>query len=275
MDKTNIRQDRRLGDFASVDTADTGDLVARLDAMHDLDTFKSYKEETFSLLLPIPGSMVADVGCGTGEDVCALAQRVGAVGHVIGFDLSEAMLSEARERHSSLSSVSFQQAPSQTLPAPENHFDAIRADRVLIHVPDPVATIREMVRVLKPGGRLVISEPDMPGCWVASSNYPLTSLVMEQIASSCAAPYLARDLWTLFHDAGLADVRLVVRTVTVFDPASVATILDFEGVLKRMLVAGALSAGQVDAWLAEFAERGRTGRFAAGVCIFIVSAIKQ
>lgn len=266
---------RQLGDFASVDTADKGDLVARLDAMHQLSTFRDYKQETFSLLDLVAGNAVADVGCGTGEDVRSLARLVGPGGQGVGFDLSEAMLEQARERHADITAASFRHASAQALPADDATFDGIRADRVLIHVPDPVATIQDMLRVLKPGGRIVVSEPDMPGCWVASDNQSITSAVMQHIAESCASPYLARDLWTMFRDAGLDDVNLVVRAMSVHDPVSVATILDFGSVLGHMQRTGKLSSEQGAAWMEEFRERGRAGRFAAGVSIFVVSATKR
>lgn len=268
-------QVRRLGDFSSVDTADKGDLVARLDAMHQLSTFRAYKQETFSLLDLTTGAVVADIGCGTGEDERSLARLVGPCGQVLGFDLSEAMLEQARDRHSDLTNVTFHQASAQALPARDASFDAVRADRVLLHVPDPAATLREMLRVLRPGGRIVISEPDMPGCWLSSNNQRVSAAIFHQIAESCVSPYLARDLWTLFRDAGLDDAKLLVRAVTEHDPASVAKILDFESVVGHMVHAGRLATEQVEAWLEDFRQRGRAGRFAAGVSIFIASATKR
>jgi len=266
--------DRQLGDFAHVDEADAGDLVARLDAMHSLESFRIYKKETFDLLRLQPGFKVADVGCGTGEDVRTLAGLVQPNGEATGLDLSEAMLAQARERHGDVPGVSFLQASSDTLGAPDAAFDAIRADRVLIHVPDPAATLKEMIRVTRPGGRIVISEPDMPGCWVASDDNDLTDQIMRQIAISCVTPYLARNLWVAFKDAGLKDVTLTVRTVTVFDPASVGRILDFEGVIGSMLTKGQMNQKQADGWIQEFTERGQNGRFVAAVCIMIVAGTK-
>ena len=137
MDEISTVPDRRLGDFSSVDTEDKSNLVVRLDAMHQLSTFRSYKQETFSLLDIASRSVVADVGCGTGEDVHSLSRLVSPGGQVVGVDLSEAMLDQARERHGGLAGVSFRQLSTQSLPAEDESFDAIRADRVLIHVPRP------------------------------------------------------------------------------------------------------------------------------------------
>jgi ubiquinone/menaquinone biosynthesis C-methylase UbiE len=145
------------------------------------------------------------------------------------------MLAQARDRHSTTPGLDFKRAPSDELGVPDGSFDGIRADRVLIHVPSPSATLKEMMRVTKPGGRIVVSEPDMPGCWIASDDHPTTNRIMQAIANSCVTPYLARDLWTMFRDAGLQDVSLTVQPLVAFDPESVGKILDFKGVVASMV----------------------------------------
>jgi ubiquinone/menaquinone biosynthesis C-methylase UbiE len=265
---------RKLGAYSHVDKADSENLVARLDAMHTLTAFQIYKQETFDLLCAQPGHHVADVGCGTGEDARAMASLVAPAGRAVGLDLSEAMLAQARTRHADVPGLSFQQASADAIDLEDGALDAIRADRVLIHVPDPQAALAEMIRVVKPGGRVVISEPDMPGCWVASSDYATTDAIMRQIANSCITPYLARDLMSMFRDAGLTDVSMAVRPVLALDAATVGKILDFESVVKAMLSYGLLSQEQVDRWLLDFSERDRAGRFAAGVNIMVVSGTK-
>lgn len=267
-------QDQRLGDFAQVDRADSDDLVKRLDAMHALDAFRAYKKVTFDLLRLAPGARTADVGCGTGDDVRSLLDRVGPEGEAVGFDLSEAMLAQARARHAGIQGIRFAAAHSDGLDATDAYFDGIRADRVLIHVPIPASTLKEMLRVTRPGGRIVISEPDMPGCWAASDDYGTTDRVMREIANSCRHPYLARDLWAMFKDAGLDDVSLTVKPVTAFDPVSVGRILDFSGVVTSMVTRGLLGQDEAAVWAASLAERGRTGRFVVGVNIIIAAGTK-
>ena len=266
--------ERRLGDFADVDGADASNLVDRLDAMHALGAFQQYKGATFDLLRPGPGLALADFGCGTGDDARRLAKRVAPGGTVTGFDVSEAMLSQARERHGRTPGLDFVRIASDGLDAPSNHFDGIRADRVLIHVPDPRQTLEEMIRVTKRGGRIVISEPDMPGCWVASDDYGLSDRIMGQIAKSCAHPYFARDLYAAFKDAGLQDISFEIWPVTAFDPASVARILDLEGVVSGMYSKGLLTLDEVNNATSDLMSRGRDGRFVASVSVMIAGATK-
>jgi ubiquinone/menaquinone biosynthesis C-methylase UbiE len=237
----------------------------------NLTHFALTKAQTFDLLRLVPGVKVADVGCGTGVDARILSDLVGPGGQTTGFDLSEAMLAQARDRHSTTPGLDFKRAPSDELGVPDGSFDGIRADRVLIHVPSPSATLKEMMRVTKPGGRIVVSEPDMPGCWIASDDHPTTNRIMQAIANSCVTPYLARDLWTMFRDAGLQDVSLTVQPLVAFDPESVGKILDFKGVVAGMVAKNLLHKEEAEIWISEFVERGRLDRFVAGVSIMIVA----
>ena len=264
-----------LGSFSNVDQADPAELVGRLDTMHALEFFRSYKRETFALMQLGRGGKAADVGCGTGEDARQLAELVGEAGLVVGFDISEAMLSEARHRHgAALPNLTFVQSSAAEIKADTSSFDAIRADRVLTHVPDPAGALREMVRVLVPGGRLVVSEPDMPGCWVNNVHHATSARILQAIAHSCASPFAARELYHHFQDAGLVEVRLMLRPVALTDPQSADNILKFGSAIEAMVEKGRLGADEARLWLADFEERRRTGRFLGGATIFIVAGVK-
>ena len=100
---------------------------------------------------------VADVGTGTGF---VLQGLVGKTGSLVGFDESPEMLDVARPRFAGRSEVSFQQSDGLSLPAESNSFDAVFANMYLHHAPEPAAAISEMVRILKPGGKLIITDLD-------------------------------------------------------------------------------------------------------------------
>ena len=265
---------RQLGAFSNVDKTDANDFIERLDEMHGMDVFRAYKKLTFGLMNLFPGAKVADVGCGTGEDTGILAQVVGPEGRATGIDLSKAMVEEATRRHVDKPNANFLQASSDRLGLENDSLDAIRADRVLIHVPDPEATIAEFVRVTRPGGRVVISEPDMHGFWVASDDYNASQLLVKEIANSCVTPYLPRDLWTTMRDAGLKDVQCSIQTLTSSDIAAVAKVLDLSMVVKMAVSGGLLPEAQATKWLNDLQERAVNDRFAAALSIVIVSGTK-
>jgi ubiquinone/menaquinone biosynthesis C-methylase UbiE len=275
MSQTGRPSDGLLGNFARVDSTNSADLVGRLDAMHMLEFFRAYKQETFTLLGLGPGAVAADIGCGTGEDAYTMSQIVGKVGSVVGFDVSDAMLAEATHRHiKSQANLCFIQAPADDLGVGAETFDAVRADRVLTHVPDPAAAIKEMVRVLKPGGRIVISEPDMRGCWVTNRHRDISDRIMRTIAMSCRQPFIAQDLYHFFLDAGIAGVQLALRPVAIAEPEPVETILRFGATIEAMIRDGLLDTDEARLWLLDLDERRSRGRFLAGVTIFIVAGRK-
>lgn len=111
-----------------------------------------------------PEMTVADVGAGTGFMAAGLAPLVHEV-HVL--DGSAAMLAVARRNLAAFSNVIFHEADGQALPLPDGSLDAVFANMYLHHCSDPAAAIREMTRLLKPGGRLVITDLDAhPYTWL-------------------------------------------------------------------------------------------------------------
>ena len=104
-----------------------------------------------------PEMAVADIGSGTGFVAAGLAPLVKRV-YVV--DSSAAMLEVAKKNLSAFDNVEFHEADGDSLPFPEDSLDAIFANMYLHHTPDPLTAIREMVRVLRPGGRLVITDMD-------------------------------------------------------------------------------------------------------------------
>lgn len=103
---------------------------------------------------PGPGERVLDVACGSGLVACAAAERVGPDGSVIGVDLSEAMLEEARRvaGERDIGNVSFRRADAEALGLPEESFDVGFCAFGLMYAPDPVRALGEIRRVLAPGG---------------------------------------------------------------------------------------------------------------------------
>jgi arsenite methyltransferase len=104
-----------------------------------------------------PDMVVADVGAGTGFMAAGLAPLVKKV---FVLDGSPAMLEIARQNLKDFDNLVFQQSDGLSLPLPDESLEAVFANMYLHHMPDPLAAIREMVRLLRPGGRLVITDMD-------------------------------------------------------------------------------------------------------------------
>lgn len=104
-----------------------------------------------------PAMVVADIGTGTGFVIQGLA---GKVAKVYGFDESPEMLAVAEKNLAAFDNVVFQEAPGSALPIPDESVDAVFGNMYLHHDPDPPKAIKELVRVLKPNGRLILTDLD-------------------------------------------------------------------------------------------------------------------
>jgi SAM-dependent methyltransferase len=107
-----------------------------------------------------PGERVVDVGCGAGIDSLIAAAMVGPHGHVIGVDMTPAMLAKARQSaaEAGAANVEFREGFGEALPVPDGWADVVISNGVLNLMPDKLKGLQEMSRVLKPGGRLQIGD---------------------------------------------------------------------------------------------------------------------
>jgi len=114
----------------------------------------------FSLGAPRPGEHVVDVGSGAGIDSLIAARMVVPTGYVVGVDMTPAMLEKARRSaaEAGLENVEFCHGFAEELPVPDAWADVVISNGVMNLFPDKMAGLREMARVLKPGGRLQIGD---------------------------------------------------------------------------------------------------------------------
>jgi arsenite methyltransferase len=114
----------------------------------------------FRIGLLTPGTRIVDIGCGAGIDSLIAAKMVGPNGRVIGVDMTPAMLQKAQKSaiEAGLGNVEFREGLAESLPVPDHWADVVISNGVLNLLPDKLAALQEMARVLKPTGRLQIGD---------------------------------------------------------------------------------------------------------------------
>ncbi len=156
------------------------------------------------------GDIVLDLGSGAGFDCFLAAQRVGASGRVIGVDMTPEMIAKAREnaRTSNYNNVEFRLGEIEHLPVADNSIDVTISNCVINLVPDKRTAFAEIFRVIKPGGRLMISDI------VLLKELPDFIKNSSAAYVGCISGALMKDEYlTTIRDAGFEDVHIVEESV--------------------------------------------------------------
>ena len=168
-------------------------------------------ENSAAYLLPLlrPGLDLLDVGCGPGTLTADLAVRV-APGRVLGLDASADPLDEARAAaRRAGATVTFAVGDVYALDLPDDSFDVVHAHQVLQHLTDPVAALREMARVCRPGGVVAVRDVDYATVTWFPANPGLDrwlELYSAVARANRAEPDAGRRLIAWAHAAGLRDL---------------------------------------------------------------------
>ena len=146
---------------------------------NDITSFTAGSGNPISIADLQPGEIVLDLGSGGGLDCFLAAQKVGESGHVIGVDMTPAMLQRARDgaERLGLKNVEFREGFLEFLPVVDNNVDVVISNCVVNLSPDKAAVLREMFRVLKPGGRIAISD--------ILTNHPVSQAQREDNTDWC------------------------------------------------------------------------------------------
>jgi ubiquinone/menaquinone biosynthesis C-methylase UbiE len=270
---TQFGQQSMWRDTGSADAATARELAARLERRARADDEVEARDAYLGLLGIADGQRVLDVGCGSGAVTRAIARRVGDRGVAVGLDPSPALLEVARElaREAGLGDrIELYEGSALRLPFPDRSFDAVLCATVLSHVPGGEAAIPELVRVLRPGGRLGVFDMDTDMTTFTHPDRALTRRIVAAASDATAVDgWLARRMPSLFEQAGLVDIRVRGFFPLETDPQSF-----YAGLAERSaevaLKAGAITADERSRWVqALHAEQARGPVVAGRLHIFV------
>lgn len=230
--------------------------VDYLDSASALKQTQDYKHKTFQMLGLKPGHRILDVGCGAGDDLMSLAHIVGPKGFVSGVDNGQVMVDTASRRTAHLDWVDVQKADGTKLPFPDASFDACRSDRVFIHMDQPEVAMDEMLRVLKPGGRILIADPEYDTLALDARPSEITRKVVRHLTDENRNPFAARHNNRLFRKRNLEAVEVWPSTAVFHDLETANRILGFMEAVKVVA-----DDAEAEAWLKDLQKQQDDGHF--------------
>lgn len=220
------------------------DEVARLSA--------DRKRASYALLHLRPGDHVLDVGCGPGHDTITLATHVGERGRVAGADFDAQMVAIANQRAAAAGlaeRVSHHVTAADDLPWPDASFDAVRSERMLQHVVKHREALAEMVRVAKPGARIVVLDGEWSTFTVDSSEVEIERRLLRYHAEHMINnPHSGRSLRRQFRERGLIDVTVEVWPVVMTDYEMARQLLRLDMLTEEAVANGVVTPTEARQW---------------------------
>lgn len=224
-------------------------LVAQLDYWESLPGIQRLRADVLARLSPLPGDVVADLGCGTGTEAIRLAHLVGPDGVVIGVDPSPAMATATAERAAEQGvRIELVERDGRDTGIADARCDAVRCERVVQHIGDLDTLVAEARRITRPGGTVVLADTD----WGSLMIHPGDPVLVRGLRSlfergPMAEAWAGRKLPKALSDGGLVDVSYRLFPVE----ADAEVTRPMAPVLERIAEAGRVTSEELDAFFAE------------------------
>lgn len=209
------------------------------------------KQHSYALLACHPGEVVADVGCGLGQDAAVLAETGASI---LGLDADAELLAQAQATHGGR--VSFRQCPAEATGLAPASLDKMRFDRVLQHIADHAPVLAEVRRVLKTGGILQVVDADHLSLSFFLPDPALERKMLDALMHRFPGSRPLRQLPELLGRYGFGPPTLAVHQLLVSGFAEANTLIRLNKVMHEETTAGRVSPTELAAW-ESWTESGR------------------
>src|SRR4051794_336884 len=265
---------RRVDDDPHVEV-----LLATMDGTAGWDATRQLRSWERTQLALAHGERLLDVGSGLGEAALALGEDLGENGEIVGVDASEAMLQVARSNAGAAPCrVRFTVGDACSLDEPDASFDAARSERTLQWLPDPAIAVAEMVRVVRPGGRISLIDTDWSTFTIEVGDDALAALVRDAMRTERhRASNVGRRLHELVAAAGCATLARTeaTHTWTTWDPDESPApdgCFSMESLADDLVAGDHLAAADRGEFVSAIHDAARQGRFSMRLTMFAVVA---
>lgn len=246
-----------------------------VDLDNSLRFFDGYRERSLDWLGLSAGESVLDVGCGVGLGLVGIARRVGTDGRVVGIDVDRRRVEVGRRRLGLFGlpiELLVDDIRASTLP--DAWFDAIRVDRVLADLDRPERAAAELARLVRPGGRLLASEPDWSTLVISGPDRSITNRIIRAHVDRVPTGALGHELAALIDAAGFLDIQISYDTLLIGNPEMAAHIFMFERLADEAVEDGAITSAEGGAWIESIVRSIGPSPFLAAMTGFGVRAVR-
>jgi ubiquinone/menaquinone biosynthesis C-methylase UbiE len=237
---------------------------------------REHKRQIYQRMDIRPGQRILDIGCGPGTDTIPLAHLVGQTGHVAGIDQDETMVDEA-DRQAKASGVGgwveHKVGDVLALPFADDHFDVCHAERVMLHLSEPAQAFAEIIRVTKPGGRIVLLDLDGASFSVETPEVETERRIAEAWIRFHNNSYAGRQLYGLFKKHRFRDVSVEISPLLFESLAAYQQIFRLDGIASKAIEAGMMTRDELERFEASLEEAEEMGGFFAyGIFVTVVGS---
>jgi ubiquinone/menaquinone biosynthesis C-methylase UbiE len=251
--------------------------VDRLERLYSTAPIVEQRRQTRAAIAASHGERGVDIGCGPGFLTRELAAELGPKGAITGLDPSPEMLAAARSKlggASAASRVALVQGGAECLPISPDSLDFAVAVQVYLYVDDIKLALDEVVRVLRPGGRVVIVDTDWESCVWLTSNDERHRRVMDARVSQYAQPNLPRRLAGLLGQAGLRVDEVHVIPILELKPGPDSFSMDMIGPAKSAALRIGLAMDEAEGWADDVRARAIGGDYFFSVNRYLFRATR-
>ena len=193
----------------------------------------------------LSGAKLLDLGCGIGETSRMLAERVGPGGSVHGIDFDPALVESAQSLNGQ-ENITFAQGDAQALDFADASFDVVYTRFLLVHLQEPQAALKEMTRVCKPQGKVIVHDGDFSTIYTGPD--PAGGDGINKLFTLFNNTRIGIRLWHIFRDLGYENIEFRVDRMLVRDPANkTLAAMTVEAMREAAVQSGLMDQAEIDA----------------------------